>query len=125
MIGLGPHENSRRISNLVLKLKILVEQVLLALNKAKVFYLAGFSLSLGKEVSTSFSRPLSLSFFVSLHQVVDSFVVAAQDKILVVNLSAPFICRKFTNELLRVVRSVDCNGTICPTGQTFYFAQQG
>ena len=44
-------KNSRRISNLVLKLKILVDQVLLALNKAKVFYLAGFSLSLGKEVS--------------------------------------------------------------------------
>ena len=57
-------KNSRRISNLVLKLKMLLEQVLLALNKAKVFYLAGFSLSLGKEVSTSFSRPLSLSFFV-------------------------------------------------------------
>ena len=110
---------------MVLKLKILLEQVLLAMNKAKVFYLAGFSLSLGKEVSTSFSRPLSLSFFVSLHQVVDSFVGAAQDKILVVNLSAPFICQKFTNELLRVARSVDCNGTICPTGQTFYLTQKG
>ena len=118
-------KNSRRISNLVLKLKMLMEQVLLALNKAKVFYLAGFSLSLGKEVSTSFSKPLFLSFFVFLHQAVDSFVGAAQDKILVVNLSAPFICQKFTNELLRVVRSVDCNGTICPTGQTFYLAQQG
>ena len=118
-------KNSRRISNLVLKLKMLLEQVLLALNKAKVFYLAGFSLSLGKEVSTSFSRPLSLSFFVSLHQVVDSFVGAAQDKILVVNLSAPFICQKFTNELLRVARSVDCNGTICSTGQTFYLTQKG
>jgi len=63
-------------------------QVLLALNKAKVFYLAGFSLSLGEEA-------------------VDSFVVAAQNKILVVNLSAPFICRKFTNELLRVVRQAN------------------
>ena len=106
-----------------------MEQVLLALNKAKVFYLAGFSLSLGTEVSTFFSRPLSLSFFACtlniFYQAVDSFVHAAQDKILVVNLSAPFICRKFTNELLRVVRSVDCNGTICPTGQTFYLAQQG
>ena len=104
---------------MVLKLKMLLEQVLLALNKAKVFYLAGFSLSLGKEVSTSFSRPLSLSFFVSLHQAVDSFVGAAQDKILVVNLSAPFICQKFTNELLRVARSVDLKELFALQGKLF------
>ena len=104
---------------MVLKLKMFLEQVLLALNKAKVFYLAGFSLSLGKEVLKSFSRPLSLSFFVSLHQAVDSFVGAAQDKILVVNLSAPFICQKFTNELLRVARSVDLMEPLALQGKLF------
>ena len=54
---------------MAVKLKMLMDQVLLALNKAKVFYLAGFSLSLGKEVSTSFSRPLSLSFFICPHSI--------------------------------------------------------
>jgi len=52
---------------------------------AKVFYLAGFSLSLG-------------------NQVVNSFIAAAQRGLLVVNLSAPFVCRDFTEQLLDSMR---------------------
>lgn len=55
------------------------------LEHASVFYLAGFSLSLGQEV-------------------VDSFLAAAEGHSLVVNLSAAFVCRRFQGMLERAMR---------------------
>ena len=74
-------------------------QVSKALATAKVFYLAGFSLSLGNQVMLTILllKPFS-------NQVVNSFIAAAQRGLLVVNLSAPFICRDFTEQLLHSMR---------------------
>ena len=82
-------------------------QVAKALATAKVFYLAGFSLSLGNEVIIapfSFLSTHLKSFF--KNQVVDSFISAARHGggILVVNLSASFVCRDFTHQLLDSMR---------------------
>ena len=67
---------------------------------AKVFYLAGFSLSLGEEVTFHpYSHP-NLSTF----QVVNTFLAAARHGHLVVNLSAVFVCRDFTEQLLDSMR---------------------
>ena len=56
-----------------------------ALYHAKIFYLAGFSLSLGQEV-------------------LNSFLAAAKGHSLVVNLSAAFVCQKFRGTLERAMR---------------------
>ena len=72
---------------------------MLAMATAKVFYLAGFSLSLGNQVMLTILllKPFS-------NQVVNSFIAAAQHGLLVVNLSAPFVCRDFTEQLLDSMR---------------------
>ena len=79
-------------------------QVAKALATAKVFYLAGFSLSLGKEVIILL--PLNPPEIFLTIQVVDSFISAARhgSGILVVNLSASFVCRDFTHQLLDSMR---------------------
>ena len=86
-------------------------QVAKALATAKVFYLAGFSLSLGSEViiapTFSFFSTNLKSFS---NQVVDSFISAARHGgILVVNLSASFVCRDFTHQLLDSMRQDICS----------------
>ena len=80
-----------------------------ALATAKVFYLAGFSLSLGSEVIIACTNlPPSESTF--SNQVVDSFISAARHGgILVVNLSASFVCRDFTHQLLDSMRQDICS----------------
>ena len=67
---------------------------------AKVFYLAGFSLSLGEEVAFHPYSHSNLSTF----QVVNTFLAAARHGHLVVNLSAVFVCRDFTEQLLDSMR---------------------